>query len=202
MLFWFGISSCDNINWSYISHFYQHYFRHYYYPTTVTFLSLTIENTPEATQTISAMFTLPVYFRTPLGETKMPDPIIEPTITVTPFSRLILAFRPVSPSPLSPPPFAGASTSSKAPPFNCCNSTSFSLPFPDPFVSLLRSDDFLLTGLSSMVVRRTTCCFLYKYFCFLFSIWSIIITDLGTLSSRYLSCVCLWWQCRCYVLLV
>lgn len=68
---------------------------------------LTIEKSPDATQTIKDKFTLPVCIKTPVGETKIPDPMIEPTITVIPFSRLILAFKVIS-----PPPSAGA-----APPF-------------------------------------------------------------------------------------
>lgn len=54
---------------------------------------------PDANQTISAMFTLPVCFNTPVGDTKMPEPMIDPTITVHPFKRLIFAFSPTSPPP-------------------------------------------------------------------------------------------------------
>lgn len=64
--------------------------------------SLTIEKSPDKTQTMSAIFTLPVCIKTPVGDTKMPDPMIEPTITVHPLSRLIFALRPTSPSPSAP----------------------------------------------------------------------------------------------------
>lgn len=68
----------------------------------------TIEKRPERIQTIRAMLTLPVCMRTPVGETKMPEPMIDPTMTVHPFNRLILAFSPTSPPP-SPPPVELAS---------------------------------------------------------------------------------------------
>jgi hypothetical protein len=58
---------------------------------------ITIEKTPLITQTTKAMLTLPVYFSTPVGLTKIPEPIIDPTITVIPFRRLILALRVTSP---------------------------------------------------------------------------------------------------------
>lgn len=76
--------------------------------STVRKFLLTIENRPDTIQTISAILTLPVCMRTPVGETKIPDPIIDPTITVHPFNKLIFAFRPTSPppSPLSPPFFS------------------------------------------------------------------------------------------------
>lgn len=63
---------------------------------------LTIEKTPDTVQTIKAILTLPVYMSTPVGDTKMPLPIIDPTITVHPFSKLIFAFNPTS----SPPPLS------------------------------------------------------------------------------------------------
>uniref|UniRef100_A0A1A9ZBN9 Uncharacterized protein n=1 Tax=Glossina pallidipes TaxID=7398 RepID=A0A1A9ZBN9_GLOPL len=64
---------------------------------------LTIENKPETIQTINAKLTLPVYMRTPVGDTNMPEPIIEPTITVQPLIRLIFAFNVTSPPPPSSP---------------------------------------------------------------------------------------------------
>lgn len=60
---------------------------------------VTIEKTPEMIQTMRAALTDPVFIKTPVGETKIPDPIILPTITVTPFSRLILGLRVISSSP-------------------------------------------------------------------------------------------------------
>lgn len=48
-------------------------------------------NTPEATHTMRLAFTDPVYLSTPVGDTKIPLPIIEPTITVIPLSSDILA---------------------------------------------------------------------------------------------------------------
>uniref|UniRef100_A0A1A9V7N0 Uncharacterized protein n=1 Tax=Glossina austeni TaxID=7395 RepID=A0A1A9V7N0_GLOAU len=67
------------------------------------FKQLTIENKPETIQTINAKLTLPVYMRTPVGDTNMPEPIIEPTITVQPLTRLIFAFNVTSPPPPSSP---------------------------------------------------------------------------------------------------
>lgn len=55
-----------------------------------------MENTPEVTHTTNDSPTLPVPFDTPLGETKIPDPMILPTITVIPFKRLILGFRQIA----------------------------------------------------------------------------------------------------------
>ena len=55
-----------------------------------------MEKTPARTQTTSAMLMLPVLWRTPPGETKMPDPMIEPTITVTPFNIVIVFFKPTA----------------------------------------------------------------------------------------------------------
>lgn len=42
------------------------------------FSAFTIENNPDITQTTSAMFTLPVFINTPVGDTKIPEPMIEP----------------------------------------------------------------------------------------------------------------------------
>lgn len=53
--------------------------------------ALTILNTPEATHTIKLALTEPVYLNTPVGETKIPLPMIEPTITVMPFINDIFA---------------------------------------------------------------------------------------------------------------
>ena len=52
-----------------------------------------VEKTPHVTQTRILAPTDPVPFRTPFGETKIPDPIIDPTITVQPFRRDILGFK-------------------------------------------------------------------------------------------------------------
>jgi hypothetical protein len=58
-----------------------------------------MEKTPDATHTMRERFTEPVFRRTPVGDTKMPEPMMLPTITVTPFKRLIFAFRQISSSP-------------------------------------------------------------------------------------------------------
>ena len=97
---------------------------------------LTIENNPERTQTMRAMLTLPVCIRTPVGETKMPEPMIEPTITVQPFSKLILALRPTSPL------FEAASPSAAA-------------PFP------FAADDFRDNG---FFVSSAIFCFFFSFF--------------------------------------
>lgn len=69
---------------------------------------LTIENTPDKVQTRRDTLTLPVFLRTPEGETNMPEPIILPTITVIPFSRVILGLRVISSSGLLSPSMARA----------------------------------------------------------------------------------------------
>jgi len=46
---------------------------------------------PDAVHTRRLAFTLPVYLRTPVGLTKMPEPMMEPTMTVTPLSSDIFA---------------------------------------------------------------------------------------------------------------
>lgn len=48
-----------------------------------------MENKPEIIHTKRATLTLPVSFKTPVGLTKIPEPIIEPTITVIPFINVI-----------------------------------------------------------------------------------------------------------------
>ena len=58
---------------------------------------------PDMTQTMMARLMLPVFCRTPVGEMKMPEPMMLPTMTVTPFIRLILAWRRTAPSPLAAP---------------------------------------------------------------------------------------------------
>lgn len=70
-----------------------------------------MENTPETVHTISETFTLPVFFSTPEGETKIPEPIILPTITVMPFKRVILGLRVIS---SSPDPLASSSSMAEA----------------------------------------------------------------------------------------
>jgi len=62
-----------------------------------TFL-LTIEKSPETTHTINATLTDPVLFKTSVGDTKIPEPMMDPMITVHPLRRLILAWRRISPS--------------------------------------------------------------------------------------------------------
>ena len=49
-----------------------------------------MEKMPEENQTIKDMFDEPVYFSTPVGDTNIPDPMMLPTITVTPLSKFIL----------------------------------------------------------------------------------------------------------------
>lgn len=70
----------------------------------------TIENTPDKTQTINEAFTDPVFSNTPVGEMNIPDPMILPTMTVTPFKRLILGFSWI------PSSLAGATSSATAAP--------------------------------------------------------------------------------------
>ena len=61
-------------------------------------LIITREKIPESTQTTKDRFTEPVLSITPPGLTKIPEPIILPTITVHPFMRLIFASSRISPS--------------------------------------------------------------------------------------------------------
>lgn len=70
----------------------------------------TIENTPDKTQTTSEAFTDPVFSNTPVGDMNMPDPMMLPTMTVTPFKRLILGFSSI------PSSSAGATSASTADP--------------------------------------------------------------------------------------
>ena len=58
-----------------------------------------MEKTPEVTHTMSERFTEPVLSSTPAGDTKIPEPIMLPTMTVIPFSKLIFALRQISSSP-------------------------------------------------------------------------------------------------------
>lgn len=46
-----------------------------------------VDNRPQAAQIIRQGPTAPVYIRTDLGEMKMPEPIIVPTIRQMPLSR-------------------------------------------------------------------------------------------------------------------
>jgi len=48
-----------------------------------------MENAPDKTQTISEAFADPVFANTPVGDMNIPEPIMLPTMTVTPFNRLI-----------------------------------------------------------------------------------------------------------------
>lgn len=77
-------------------------------------LTPTIENTPEVTHTMSDRFTEPVFCNTPVGDTKIPEPIMLPTMTVIPFNRLIFALRQISSSPddtvFCPPPSLSGTT--------------------------------------------------------------------------------------------
>jgi len=67
-----------------------------------------MENTPDKTQTISEAFTDPVFSNTPVGDMNMPDTIMLPTMTVTPFKRLILGFSSI------PSSLAGVTSASAA----------------------------------------------------------------------------------------
>ena len=58
---------------------------------------------PQTVQTTMDMLTEPVETSTPVGETKMPEPMMQPTITVQPFSRVISLLSLMSSSPPSPP---------------------------------------------------------------------------------------------------
>ena len=61
---------------------------------------------PQSAQTTRLMLTLPVEASTPVGDTKMPDPMMQPTMTPHPFRRLIsaLSFIPSPPSSSCLPP--------------------------------------------------------------------------------------------------
>ena len=58
-----------------------------------------MEKIPEVIHTMSERFTEPVFSSTPVGDTKIPEPIMLPTMTVIPFSKLIFALRQISSSP-------------------------------------------------------------------------------------------------------
>ena len=47
---------------------------------------------PDMVQTTMDMLTLPVEASTPVGEMKIPLPMIQPTMTLQPFKRVISAF--------------------------------------------------------------------------------------------------------------
>ena len=51
-----------------------------------------IVNSPDMVQTTMDMLTLPVEASTPVGEMKIPLPMIQPTMTLQPFKRVISAF--------------------------------------------------------------------------------------------------------------
>lgn len=72
-------------------YFYRNQKKHIYTSQKWWLKILTILNTPEATHTRRLALTEPVYFSTPVGDTKMPLPMMEPTMTVMPFIRDILA---------------------------------------------------------------------------------------------------------------
>ena len=55
---------------------------------------------PHRAQTTRLMLTLPVEARTPVGDTKIPGPMMQPTMTPHPFRRLISALS-FMPSPSS-----------------------------------------------------------------------------------------------------
>jgi len=48
-------------------------------------------NIPDIVQTTRDIFTLPVDCRTPVGDTNIPLPIMQPMMTVHPFKRVISA---------------------------------------------------------------------------------------------------------------
>jgi hypothetical protein len=54
---------------------------------------------PQIVQTTNDKFTDPVDFKTPVGETKIPDPMIQPTMIVIPLSKVISAFNLTGSSP-------------------------------------------------------------------------------------------------------
>lgn len=58
-----------------------------------------VEKIPEMTQTQMESPTDPVFIKTPLGDTKIPDPMMDPTITVQPFKRDIFGLRQILSSP-------------------------------------------------------------------------------------------------------
>jgi len=57
-----------------------------------------MEKSPATTQTTIERPTEPVFVRTPLGETKIPDPMTDPTMTVIPLIRFIFGFSSIAPS--------------------------------------------------------------------------------------------------------
>lgn len=57
-----------------------------------------MENTPEMSHTSRDTLTLPVFLSTPDGLTKMPDPMMLPTMTVMPFTKVIFGLRVISSS--------------------------------------------------------------------------------------------------------
>lgn len=88
-----------------------------------------MENIPDAVQTIRATLTLPVCISTPVGLTNIPEPMIDPTITVTPFIKDI---------------FASSFISSPSPPLSVVVTASyglvspfFTLPFVLPFRDMI-----------------------------------------------------------------
>lgn len=54
--------------------------------------------TPESAQIVRHRPTLPEYFRAPVGDTNIPDPIITPMIMLTADRRPMFRFKPTSPS--------------------------------------------------------------------------------------------------------
>ena len=71
-----------------------------------------MEKSPLATQTRRERLTLPVDWRTPVGETKIPLPMMQPMMTVQPFIRVISAFSLIPSSSFSPVASATESISS------------------------------------------------------------------------------------------
>lgn len=133
----FGFTQCLKFLFTKNSHFFHDPFgfnyQNCYHTVHLINRSLTIEKTPEIIQTTSAILTLPVCISTPVGETKIPEPMIEPTITVQPFSRLILALRPTSPSAWSAP----SGLAAVGLPFELLSNGEFSS--IDPFFSFVAS---------------------------------------------------------------
>lgn len=114
----------------------------------------TIENTPDRTQTISDAFTDPVFCSTPVGDTNIPDPIMLPTMTVTPFNKLILGFS------CTPSSLAGATSASD--PSSLRLATIFFSLFFNYYCYTIRLIDFVInkfqskTTISNVTILQTT----------------------------------------------
>ena len=113
-------------------------------------ISPIMENRPLATQTMRLRLTLPVDWRTPVGDTKMPLPMMQPTMMVQPLRRVSSAFmRTPSPSLVSPVScFSSSGVSS-------LNSKPLSLVLTSLYPSFvpLRSDLFTMSQMCVLLVR-------------------------------------------------